>query len=60
MSNLFNAPCIFCGYSGEGYWQAGTHNKDCPCHKVGGRLERETLIDSRKYIETTRKELEKH
>jgi len=40
MHNLLNAPCLFCGYSGEGYYQAGTHAKDCPWHSVGGDSER--------------------
>lgn len=40
MHNLLNAPCIFCGYNGDGYYQSGTHSKDCPWHNVGGDSER--------------------
>jgi len=40
MHNLLNAPCLFCGYSGAGYYQAGTHTNDCPWHNVGGDSER--------------------
>jgi hypothetical protein len=34
--HLLSAPCLWCGYNGQGYWQQGTHAKDCPWHKVGG------------------------
>lgn len=37
---LFEAPCLWCGYSGIGYWQAGTHAKGCPWHQLGGHAER--------------------
>jgi hypothetical protein len=40
MHNLLDAPCMFCGYSGAGYYQAGTHAKDCPWYNVGGDSER--------------------
>jgi hypothetical protein len=33
---LLDAPCLFCGYNGAGYWQSGTHAKDCRWHSVGG------------------------
>jgi hypothetical protein len=32
---ILAGPCVFCGYNGAGYWQAGTHSKDCPFHSVG-------------------------
>ena len=35
------APCVFCGYNGTDYWQAGTHNADCPIGEIGGRSDRE-------------------
>lgn len=35
------APCIFCGFNGGGYWQAGTHSPKCPWYKIGGAAERE-------------------
>lgn len=34
------APCIFCGYSGEGYFQRGTHDESCPWRNIGGFIER--------------------
>lgn len=34
------APCIWCGYNGNGYWQKGTHAATCPWHQVGGSEER--------------------
>ena len=48
--NLFDAPCVFCGYNGPNYYQAGTHDKKCPWHRVGGYDER---IES--FIELARK-----
>ncbi len=39
-----NAPCIYCGYNGAGYWQAGTHSKDCRWHSVGGACERNAML----------------
>lgn len=36
MDELLNAPCVFCGYNGAGYWQAKSHLKSCPWHTVGG------------------------
>lgn len=39
-SGLLDAPCLWCGYSGRGYYQAGTHDKSCIWHTVGGRNER--------------------
>ena len=40
MHNLLNAPCIFCGYNGEGYYQAGTHSANCPWYNIGGDSKR--------------------
>ena len=37
---LLAAPCVFCGYNGEGYWQRGTHETFCPWRDVGGEGER--------------------
>ena len=39
-----NAPCMFCGYNGPLYWQAGSHEHDCPFLKVGGGLERQEIL----------------
>lgn len=44
MSIVNAAPCLFCGYNGSGYWKAGTHEKDCPFHKVGGIEERRAAL----------------
>jgi hypothetical protein len=43
LSDLLGAPCIFCGYKGNLYYQKGTHRLDCPWIEIGGldeRLER--------------------
>lgn len=37
---LLDAPCIFCGYNGTGYWQKGTHSPSCAFHDLGGEAER--------------------
>jgi len=41
---LLEAPCIFCGYNGPGYWQAGTHTLDCPWHGIGCLSERAAML----------------
>ena len=28
LSDLLAAPCLFCGYNGQGYYQAGIHKKN--------------------------------
>lgn len=43
-SEMLNAPCIFCGYDGRGYWQARTHGGDCPWHSVGSYTERASAL----------------
>ncbi len=43
MGFLLEAPCIFCGYKGDLYYQKGSHNLGCPWIEIGGldkRLER--------------------
>lgn len=35
-NGLLAAPCLWCGYNGEGYYQAGTHSQSCPWHTIGG------------------------
>lgn len=37
---LLRAPCVFCGYNGERYYQRGSHSPDCPWHDVGGLRDR--------------------
>lgn len=44
IDNLLSFPCKFCGYNGQGYWQKGTHDSDCPWRDVGGETEREKLL----------------
>lgn len=39
------APCVFCGYNGRGFFQAGTHHEDCPWHNIGGVLDRYEALD---------------
>lgn len=38
--HLLDAPCLWCGYNGAGYFQTGTHSENCPWHNVGGAMER--------------------
>ncbi|MCK5609394.1 hypothetical protein KAR91_46405 [Candidatus Pacearchaeota archaeon] len=44
--DLLEAPCKWCEYNGKGYWQAGTHDKDCPWHSIGGGADREAKVAS--------------
>jgi len=39
-----DAPCAWCSYNGQGYWQSGTHAESCPWHKIGGHEERKEHI----------------
>lgn len=41
------APCIWCGYKGPNYWQAGTHEVICPCFNISGIDERQKMLLSR-------------
>lgn len=41
---LLAAPCIFCQYSGLGYWQIRMHELNCPWHNVEGSKARERLL----------------
>lgn len=38
------APCQYCGYNGEGYYQAKTHEPYCRWYTVGGQLERAKIL----------------
>lgn len=40
IDELLSTKCVFCGYSGSGYYQEHTHKKDCPWFYVGGAEER--------------------
>lgn len=44
--NLLDAPCLWCDYKGEGYWQTGTHAALCPLHAIGGDRDREEWLRS--------------
>jgi hypothetical protein len=44
MNKLLDAPCRWCGYNGEMYWQAHSHADDCPWYEVGGGIRRETAL----------------
>lgn len=44
---MLDAPCIFCDYIGVGYWQKGTHAKDCRWHSVGGYADRHRALQRR-------------
>lgn len=43
-TDMLVAPCVFCGYSGAGYYQSGTHAGDCPWHGVGGEGPRKAVV----------------
>lgn len=36
IAELLEAPCIFCEYNGEGYYQPNTHSSYCPWSLIGG------------------------
>jgi hypothetical protein len=44
IEQLLSTKCVFCGYSGSGYYQEHTHEKDCPWYYVGGLEERENQL----------------
>lgn len=44
VSGLLEAPCVFCGYNGPGYWQRLTHDKNCPWYPQGGFNERREVL----------------
>lgn len=37
-------PCQWCGFSGAGYWQPGTHATTCPWYAWGGKAERRRAL----------------
>ena len=43
-TNIEDAPCVFCGYNGRGYYQVGTHDVCCPWHRLGGSKERSDVF----------------
>lgn len=34
---VLDAPCVFCEYDGSRYWNAHSHDKDCPFYRVIGK-----------------------
>jgi hypothetical protein len=42
--HMLRAPCVFCGYEGQGYWQEGTHDEACPWRDVGGEIHRQERV----------------
>lgn len=44
LSAFLAAPCRFCDYNSQGYWQAHTHARTCPFHGIGGAAERERFL----------------
>lgn len=55
---LLDAPCIFCGYNGAGYWQKGTHSKDCRLSDVGGFDDRRKALLRREQSDISNTSLE--
>ena len=45
VGGLLDAPCLWCGYNGERYWQMGTHAKECLWYGAEGRLPRICKLD---------------
>lgn len=43
--DFLDAPCVFCGYDGAGYWQTGTHANGCVWRCVGGRSTRRASLN---------------
>lgn len=54
ITNLLKAPCMFCDYKGQGYWQLQTHKKNCPFYNTAGEFQRmiEFPIIIKKIIKT--------
>lgn len=44
-ADILGAPCKFCEYNGPGYYQKFTHHPACPWRRIGGREEREELMN---------------
>ena len=45
-SSLLDAPCMWCGYNSQGYWQKVTHGTECPWHDVGSFDERAGKLEA--------------
>ena len=44
VDQFLHAPCTFCQYDVERYWQEGTHPKSCPWHTVNGLDTRKKML----------------
>lgn len=44
MKNILKPPCMCCGYDKPDYWLKGTHDKDCPFHRIGGKAKRRNAL----------------
>lgn len=40
VDRMLDAPCLWCGYNGKGYWQSGTHDEHCPWLHLASEDER--------------------
>lgn len=64
LNALLSAPCRFCGYNGQGYWQKDTHLLSCPWHGIGGEADRLKKlpyeIDKRIEFWNEAREIDKH
>ena len=54
VGRFLSSPCTFCGYNGEGYWQKGTHSKECLFYNIGGADKRAALIEGLDLLIETR------
>ena len=42
--HLLYKPCLYCGYNGDNYWDAGSHDAECPfCRMTGFKKRRDAL-----------------
>ena len=46
MRELLEPPCLWCSYSGEGYWQVGTHKESCPWRLIAGDDRLKSVFDA--------------
>lgn len=51
--DVLAAPCRWCGYNGEGYWQSGTHGRLCPWRFIGGERQRRSILGEHRLASRT-------
>lgn len=44
MGPLFDPPCQFCKYEGADYWEAETHDPECPWYRIAGSRARLLVV----------------